>query len=125
MDEFHGEAAGLDHVAGLVGDELDRLVQAVLLQLQFDEAVGHGGAMDGTVYLLHTIGDGADVVLVAVGDKHTPQLFLILHQIGEIRDHQIHAIHIFIGESHAAVDDDHVLAVFQDGDIFTDFIQTA
>ena len=46
-------------------------------------------------------------------------------QIAEIGDHQIHAIHIFIGETDTAVHHDHVLAVFQNGDVFSDFIQTA
>ena len=81
MDEFHAEAAGLHHVAGLVGNELHGVFQAVLLQLQFDQAVGHGRAVDGAVYLLHAVGDGADVVLVSVGDEHAPQLLLVGNQI--------------------------------------------
>ena len=105
--------------------QLHSAQQAMLLQLQLDEAVGHGGAVDGTVDLLHAVGDGADVILVAVGDEHTPQLLLIGHQVGEVRDHQIHAVHFLIGEAYAAIDDDHVLAVFQDGDVFADLIQTA
>ena len=35
------------------------------------------------------------------------------------------SVHILIGESHAAVDDDHISAVFQNGDILADLIQTA
>ena len=38
MNEFHGEAAGLDHITGLVGHELDGLVQIMLFQLQPDQA---------------------------------------------------------------------------------------
>ena len=116
---------GLDHVAGLVGDEFDLVGQLVLLQLQLDQAVGHGGTMDGTVDLTHGVGNGANVVLVAVGDKEAPQLPLVFHQIGKIRDHQVHAVHVLLGEAHAAVHHDHILAVFQDGDVFTDLIQTA
>ena len=81
--------------------------------------------MDGTIHLLHTVGDGADVIFVAVGDEHTPQFLLILHQIGKIRDHQIHAVHIFIGETQTAVYHDHILAVFQNGNVFADLIQAA
>ena len=125
MDEFHGEASGLDHIAGLVGDQLDLVGQLVLLQLHLDQSVGHGGAMDGTVDLLHTVGDGANVVFVAVGDEHTPQLLLVGHQVGKVGDHQIHAVHILLGESHAAVHDDHILAILQDGTVFADLIQTA
>ena len=125
VDEFHGEAAGFDGVAGLVGDELDLLVQAVLLQLQLDQAVGHGGAVDGAHHLLHGVGDGADVVLVSVGDEETLELVLVLHKVGKVGDDQVHAVHILIGEGHAAVDDDHILAILQDGAVLADLIQTA
>ena len=81
--------------------------------------------MDGTIYLLHTVGDGADVVLVTVGDEHTPQLFLVCHQVGKVGDHQVYAVHILIGEADAAVDDDHVLAVFQHSAVLADLVQTA
>ena len=125
MDELHSEAPGLDHIAGLVGDELDLVGQLVLLQLQLDEAVGHGGAMDGAVDLPHGVGNGTNVVLVAVGDKEAPQLLLVFHQIGKVRDHQVHTVHVLLGEAHAAVYHDHILTIFQDGDVFADLIQTA
>ena len=125
VNEFHAEAAGLYHIAGLVGNELDLVRQLVLLQLQLDQPVGHGGAMDGAIDLLHGIGNGADVVLVTVGDEHASQFFLIGYQVGKVGNHQIHAVHILLREAHAAVDDDHILAVFQDGDVFADLIQTA
>ena len=108
-----------------MGDQLHGIGQPMLLQLQFDEAVGHGCSVDGAVHLLHTIRNRTDVVLVAVGDEHTPQLLLIGHQIGKIRDDQVHAVHILLREAHAAVHHDHVLAVLQDGDVLTDLIQTA
>ena len=125
VNEFHSEAAGLHAIAGLVGDELHRICQPMLLQLQLNEAVGHGCAVNGTIYLPHTIGNGSDMVLVAVGHEHTPQLFLIFHQVGEVRDHQIHAIHILLRETNAAIDNDHILAVFQNCTVLTDLIQSS
>ena len=108
-----------------MGNELYGVFQAVLLQLQFNEAVGHSRAVDGAVYLLHAVGDGPNVVLVSVGDEHAPQLLLVGHQVGKVGDHQIHAVHILLGKAHAAVYDDHILAVLQDGDVLTDLIQSA
>ena len=108
-----------------MGDELHRIRQAVLLQLQLDQTVGHGGAVDGAIDLLHAVGNRADVVLVSVGDEHAPQLLLVGNQIGKVRDHQVHAVHVLLGEAHAAVHHDHVLAVLQDGDVLADFIQSA
>ena len=111
MDKFYAEAAGLYHVAGLVGHQLYLVVQLVLLQLQLDEAVGHGSAVDGADDLLHEVGDGADVVFVAVGDEHPPQLLGIGNHIGKIGNYQINAVHILIGEAYAAVNDNHILAI--------------
>ena len=125
MDEFHLEASGLYHVTGLMGDELDLVCQLVLFQLQLNQTVGHSSAMDRAVYLPHGIGNGTDMVFMSVGDEEAPELLLVSHQIGKIRNHQVNAVHVFLGEAHAAVDDDHILAVFQDGDVFADLIQTA
>ena len=111
MDKFYAEAAGLYHVAGLVGHQLDRVDQRVLLQLQLDEAVGHGSAVNGADDLLHEVGDGADVVFVTVGDEHPPQLLGIGNHIGKVGNYQINAVHILIGEAYAAVNDNHILAI--------------
>ena len=124
MNKFHAEASGLDHVAGLVGHQLDGIRQMMLLQLQLDQAVGHGGAMDGAVHLTHAVGDGADVVFMPVGDEHAPELFLVGHQIRKVGDHQVYAVHILFREAYAAVHHDHVSAVFQNGNVLTDFIQS-
>ena len=64
------------------------------------------------------------MVLMAVGDEHAPQFLLVCHQIGKVGNHQIYAVHVLIREAHAAVHDDHILAIFQNGDVFTDFVQS-
>ena len=75
--------------------------------------------------LLHAVGNGTDMVFVTVGNEHALQLLLVGHQIGKIGDHQIHAVHIFLGEAYTAVDDDHILAILQDGAVLADLVQTA
>ena len=125
MDKFNGEAARLDHIAGFVGNQLDFVSQSMLFQFQLNQTDGHSGSVNGTIDLPHHIGNGADVILVAVGNKQSPQFFLVGHQVGKIGDHQIHAVHILLGETNAAVYHNHVFPVFQDGDVFSDLIQTA
>ena len=125
VDELHGEASGLHHVTGLVGDELDLVRQPMLLQLQLDQTAGHGGAVDGAVHVPHGVWDGTDVVFVAVGDEHAPQLFLVGHKIGKIGDDQIDAVHVFLREAHAAVDHDHIFSVLQDGTVLADLVKAA
>ena len=79
--------------------------------------------MDGGVGGLEDVGDGADVVLVAVGDEVASQLLLVVDKIGHVGDHQIHAVHIVLGEAQTAVHHDHVLAVFQDSHVLADLIE--
>ena len=125
VDELHGEASGLYYVTGLVGDELDLVCQPVLFQLQLNKTAGHGGAVDGAVHVPHGVWDGTNVVFVAVGDEHAPQLFLVGHKIGKIGDDQIDAVHVFLREAHAAVDHDHIFSVFQDGTVLADLVKAA
>ena len=125
VDEFHGEAARLDRLSGLVGEELDGLFQMVLLQLELDDARRQARGMDGAVELLHGVGNAADMVLVAVRQEQAADLLLVLHKIGHVRNDQIDAVHVVLGEAEAAVHDDDVLAVFQNGDILADLIETA
>ena len=125
MNEFYAEAAGFYHISGLMGNQLDFIRQPMLFQLQLDQTIGHRSAMDGAIYLPHGIGNGTNVVLVTVGDEEAPQFFLIGCQVGKVRDHQIHAVHVFFRETDTAVYHDHIFAVLQDGDVLTDLIQTA
>ena len=124
-DELHGKTAGLYHIAGLVGDKLDLVGQLVLVQFQFNKTVCHSGAVNGTLHLLHAVGDRTDVILVTVGNEHTPQLLCVLDKVGKVGDHQIHTVHILVGKAHTAVDHDHISAVFKNGDVLADLIQSA
>ena len=68
---------------------------------------------------------GNDMIIVTVGQKDTADPVRVLFQIGDVRDHQIYAKHIVVGERQAAVHNDDVVAVFQNSDVFTDLVQTA
>ena len=125
VDELHVELAHPDHLPSLHGDKLGGLEQAVLLQLQLDEAGGEPGAVDGHVHLLEDIGDGPDVVLVAVGDEQAPDSGLIFHQVGHVGDDEVDAVHVVPGEAHAAVHHDQLSAVLIDGHVLADLVQTA
>ena len=125
VNELHLEAAGLDRLAGGVGHELDLVQHAVLVELELDEAVGEPGGVHRGVDRLQHIGKGTDVVLVAVGDEEAAQLLRVPGKIGHVGDDKVYAVHVFLGEGNAAVDHNHVLAVFQHRHVLADFIQTA
>ena len=125
MDKLHLEAAGLDDLPGLMGEQLDLVGQVEFLQLPLHQPQSQPGAVDRNPQILHQVGNAADVVLMAVGDKKAPQLVLVLDQIRGIGDDRIDAVHVVLGEAHAAIDHDHIPAVFQHGDIFADLIEAA
>ena len=125
MDELHREAAQPEGGAGLLGKDLGVIQQLMLLQLQLHQGRRQRGGVDGDVQLLEHIGHRADVVLVAVGQDQAPDLLRIGLQIGHVRQHDVHAVHVLIREAHAAVHNDNVAAEFIGGHIFPDFSQTA
>ena len=124
MDELYLEFACPDGLARLHGDELGGAHQPVLLQLQLDKPRREFRAVDGQVDLLEHIGDGADVILVAVGDEQTPQTAAVLHQIRHVGDDAVDAVHVVAGECHAAVHHDDP-AVLIGGHVLADLVQTA
>ena len=65
------------------------------------------------------------MVLVAVGYNNTPDLFGVLFDIGEIGNNQVDTRHILIGKRKTAVDDEHIVAVFIERHILSDFVYTA
>ena len=125
MDGFHRKAAQLELLLGGDLHELGLACQAELFQLVPDEAAGQASTIDGQIELLQQIGDAADVVFVAVGDEQALDLLLILHHEGEIRDDQIHAVHVAVREDETAVHDDHIAAALIDRHILAHFAQAA
>ena len=125
MDELHLELPRPDGGAGVHGGELGGLHEAVLLQLQPDEPGGEGGAEDGHVHLLQNVGDGADVVLMPVGDEKAPDAGPVLHEIADVGDHGVDAVHVVPGEGHAAVHHDDLAAALVNGHVLADLIETA
>ena len=125
VDELHAEPARLDRLPRLAGDELHLVAQPVLVQLQLNEAGRHPGGVDGGVHVPHEVGDGPDVILMAMGDEDGPNAVPVLDQVGEIGYDHVDAVHVVVREAHAHVHQDDVVAVLVDGEVFADLIETA
>ena len=125
MDELHLKFTGADGLSRFYGDQLGGIQQPVLLQLQLDEPGRQPGTVDGHIDLLEHVGDGADVILVPVGDEHTTQSAVVLHQIADVGDDAVDAVHIIAGESHTTVHHDDLTAIFVGGHVLADLIETA
>ena len=65
------------------------------------------------------------MVLVSVGDENPPDLVLVFDQVANVGDDHVDAVHVVIGETHAAVYHHDVTAVFIDGEVFADLVETA
>ena len=62
---------------------------------------------------------------MAVGEEDAPDLIPVLDEIAHVGDDHVDAVHIVIGESHAHVHHDDVVAVLVDGEILPDLVESA
>ena len=123
-DELAVERA--DALAVALGDLQRVRPDAVLLELRLDEREGQLGADQRDVGLLaQQEGDGADVVLVAVGQDDADDVVEAVPDRGEVRQDQVDAGLLLLGEEHAAVDDQQFAGVFEDGHVAADLAETA
>ena len=65
------------------------------------------------------------MVLVTVRDDDAAQLVLVLHDVAEVRQDQVDARVVLVGEHDARVDDDHVVAVLDHGHVLAYLVKPA
>ena len=124
VDEFKVERAHLELVAA--GDLHLGGVLVVFLALGVHEREGQLGADQRDVRAqLEQVGHAADVVLVAVGQHEGVHLVETVLDVAEIRQDEIHARLLLLGEEHAAVDEQQVTVVFDHVHVAADFAQAA
>ena len=108
-DELEVERADLLVLALLDGQRVR--LDAVLLELRLDERERQAGADQGDVGLeLQQVRDGADVVLVAVGEHDADDVVEAVLDRLEVGQDQVDARLVLLGEEHAAVDDEDLAA---------------
>src|SRR6478735_6908260 len=97
---------------------------AVLLELGLDESQRERRADDRDVALeLEQVGDGADVVLVAVGEHDRLDVVEAVTDVAEVRQDQVDARVVVLGEEDAAVDDEQAALRLEDGHVASDLAQ--
>ena len=124
LDEFHSKAAKLHFVPGCNATQI-RVFDLCLIQLMLDERHRKPRAEHRRLKFLERIRNGADVVLMAMGDEDAADLLRVFFQIRHVRDHKVDAGHVVIRENQPAVHHDNILAVFDHGHIFADFTHAA
>src|SRR5688572_32832852 len=81
----------------------------MLFQLAFGQAGGEVGTVNRDVELLQNERQGAQMVLVAVRENDSGNVIAIFFEDIEIGDADIDAVDALFGESHAGIDDDHLV----------------
>ena len=108
----------LAHLDGLGGD-------AVLLELGLDEGQREARPDHRDVgTLAQQVGHSADVVLVAVGEHHRVDLVETIPDPG-VREDDVDARLVLLGEQHAAVDDHEATRVLEDRHVAADLAESS
>src|SRR3954447_21481924 len=98
----------------------------VLLQLALDQRQCEAGPDERHVGLLaQQIRDTADVVLVTVRQHDRFDVVPAVAQVGEVREDQVDARLVGLGEQDTAVDDQQPAGVLEDGHVAADLAETA
>ena len=124
--EVERDATQIDVAAALDLTELGR-ADAELRKLALDKAKRQLAREDGhlVVEVLQQIRKRTGVVLVAVGDDDTAELFLVLQNIGVVGKHQVNTGLGIVGEHEASVNEHHVVAAFEDRHVLADAVKAA
>ena len=75
--------------------------------------------------LAQQVGHRAEVVLVAVREHDGLDVVEAVPDVGEVREDQVDAGLLLLGEQHAAVDDQQPAGVLEDGHVATDLAEAA
>ena len=105
-DELDAERANRDALPRLDGLQPIAGIDAVLFELGLDEGECHRRAVDRSVEQLEDVRDGADVIFVPVGQNQRLDVVAPRFDEAHVRDDQIHAELVGLGEHDTGVDED-------------------
>ena len=104
-------------------DEDGIALQVVLFQAPLDQRQREGGAVDRHFDIAQEIGNGADVVFVAVGEDEAADLSRVLLEESQVGHYQVYAQQLGFRKHHAAINDDDVLPVADGGHVHAELAQ--
>jgi hypothetical protein len=105
-------------------DELRISQEPVLVELRLDEPQREPGRPDlRNAHLPQEVREGADVVLVPVGEDDRADVALVILEVGEVRKDEIDAQMLVARERQAGVDDDDPVVALDDHHVLSDLAQ--
>jgi hypothetical protein len=105
--------------------ELGGIEQCVLFQLLAHQRQREFGAVNRRVQIAENVGDGANVIFVRVRQDDAAHHVLVLLQVRDIGNHDIHAKQLLLGKHQSRVDDENVIAISQDHHVHAEFAEPA
>ena len=102
---------------------LDGAQHVVLLQLVLNQPDGQLCAVHRRRHILQHVGEGADVILMSMGNHKSLDLVNIVFQIGNVRNDQINSQHIVAWEGQSAVHHNNTVFVLKGRHIHSDLFQ--
>ncbi len=125
VDKLHFHTAELNAVARFDCVFLYGILQAVFLKLVVNKTERKRRAVNRQVDFFKQVRQRAYVVLVAVRKDYAAYLVGVALNKREVRYNEVHAEHIAVGESHAAVNDYHVAFALKERKVLSDFVKAA
>ena len=123
-DELRRHAPEAHSLSRLHGYQLCLLKDPVLLELPLDKPESQPCAVNRHIELFQEIGQSPDMILMPVGYRHTAQLVAVLLDVSKIRDNYVNAQHLAVRECKSAVDDEHVIGAFDNGEILAYLVES-
>ena len=108
-DRLHREWTNGEFTLGLDLDQLGLVQQLVLFKLALDVGQRELRCVDGHVQLAQDPGQATNMILVTVGQNDGANALPVLHQVGDVRDHDVNAQQFCFRKHQAGVDDDDVV----------------
>ena len=124
-DELAVEGPDAPPLAVDDGDELGAVDQARLLDAAARQPQREGGAVDREPQLPQQEREATHVVLVAMGDDATVDADGVLAQPREVRQHEVDAEHLRVGEHEAAIEQHDSTSLLQGGAVPADLTEAA
>ena len=123
--DFYMDLPEIQRLTGFDEMQLRLLKHSVFLQPPAGKSKGQTGAVNGNREFSQQIGEGADVVLMAMRHDDATHLFLVFQQVGEIRDYEIHAQQFISGKHQSGIDDNDIVAIADRHHVHAEFPKSA
>ena len=125
-DELHREVlTHLDHVPRTHGLQGGAIGNASLIHLAGEHRQSQTRPINHrNVEVLEVMGNATDVILMTMGDDHSPDALLVLPQKARIREHDIDTVHAIAGKSQTSVNEHQIISVLEHTGVLADLMQT-